>query len=84
VLVSCATGLDCVLASGPLIATTTDGLTWTSHQVPTAGGAPLVGFVALSCPSTAGCVAVGVTRQQLDGLQHGSVPQGSVISSLPG
>ncbi len=81
---SCATGLDCVLAAGPLIATTTDGLTWTPQQVPTAGGSPLVAFVDLSCPSTAGCVAVGLTQQQIDAAQNNSVPQGSVISSLPG
>jgi photosystem II stability/assembly factor-like uncharacterized protein len=82
-LVSCATGLDCVLASGPLIATTVNGLTWTPKPAPTAGGSPLVGFVDLSCPSTAGCVAVGVTRQQLDAAGNSSVMQGSVISSLP-
>jgi photosystem II stability/assembly factor-like uncharacterized protein len=82
-LVSCAAGLDCVLAAGPLIETTTNGLTWSPQPVPAAGGSPLVGFVDLSCPGTAGCVAVGVTRQQLDAAQN-SVPQGSVISSLPG
>jgi hypothetical protein len=48
------------------------------------GRVPLVGFVAVSCPSTAGCVAVGVTQQQMRAAQNGSVPQGSVISSLPG
>lgn len=85
-LVSCATGLDCVLAAGTLIETTTDGVTWTQQRVPTAGGSPLVGFNALSCPSTAGCVAFAVTQQQQqqDATQNGSVPQGSVISSLPG
>jgi photosystem II stability/assembly factor-like uncharacterized protein len=82
--VSCATGLDCVLAAGPLIATTTDGLTWTPQHVPTAGGSPLAGFVDLSCPSTAGCVAVGLTQQQIHAGQNGSVSPGSVISSLPG
>jgi photosystem II stability/assembly factor-like uncharacterized protein len=82
VLVSCATGLDCVLAAGPLIATTTDGLTWTPQRVPTAAGSPLIGFVALSCPSTAGCVVVGVTQQQ-EATQNAPEP-GSVISSLPG
>jgi photosystem II stability/assembly factor-like uncharacterized protein len=83
-LVSCATGLDCVLAAGPLIATTTDGLTWTPQHVPPAGGSPLVAFVDLSCPSTAGCVAVGVTQQQMNAAPNESVLQGSVISSLPG
>lgn len=84
-MVSCATGLDCVLASGALIATTTDGLTWTPQPVPAAGGSPLAGFLALSCPSTAGCVAICLTQQQAAATSQ-SEPNapGSVISSLPG
>jgi len=59
-------------------ATRNGGAAWTRIAIPTVSGAPLAMVFPLSCPSSAGCIAVAATPRQ-----ENRTGQREIISSFP-